>query len=179
MYWYHLLVLCCVLALVESRIRYRPPYRSRGRRPPRMYRERELNTIENVFVEQRDKLEKFCAKATKAPTEMYGTDYYYLSYSIPEKTTATVKITKNFLHTMVLKDFKKIIEDVKILPDIVKIEDAVYTIDSQMLKITIPYRVPIGTAFHSNCGVVNKDVINVPLVKYPTFTYRLQEAIEN
>ncbi|CAH2266782.1 uncharacterized protein LOC120632117 [Pararge aegeria] len=178
---YRLLVLCAILNLAEPTWIKRHCHNKIHRNkicPETPNLETLLQIIEREFIEHGEKFQNFCTNTTPhLAREMYGTDNYYLTYSLPaEDTKVTVQIKHKFIHTTVAKkngNNEKIFEDVAILPDMVKPEDAVYVIQNKdLLKITIPYKVPFGKEVARDCGVINKNVIDVPAVVYPKFTYR-------
>lgn len=137
----------------------------------------ELQAIQNVLMLLEEKLQKYCKKSV-IPKELYGEDGYHLKYKLPEDVDlkVSVQIKNKLLHTLVTKKTDgnvTIIDHVKLLPDIVKPEDANWTLHAtDVLKIIIPYKVALGKEFVQGCGAVNEDVIDVPSVLYPKIIYK-------
>nr|XP_034832266.1 uncharacterized protein LOC117989069 [Maniola hyperantus] len=140
--------------------------------------ETQLQTIERDITKEDEKFAQFCIENSKIATELYGTDSYFLKYNLLEagNSKVTIQIAHKFIHTTVKEtngSNKILFEDVKVLPDIANARAATWTFhNNKDLKITIPYKVPLGTEYPKTCAVVNNNIIDVPAVLYPAFDYK-------
>lgn len=55
-------------------------------------------------------------------------------------------------------------KDVRLLPDILNLEEAKWSFESKLLKIFIPYKIAFGTNTVKDCGTLNRNIINVPVM---------------
>nr|XP_034831810.1 uncharacterized protein LOC117988737 [Maniola hyperantus] len=186
---FRLLVLCAVLTFVKpftSQCRNYPPFY--GDRCPGVTiinLENMMEPIEQVVIEQEERLVQYCRENSPAKIgQIYTTNNYYLIYDLIEARNSriTVRIKHIFLHitaTEKYDDQEIIFQDVKVLPDMLNTDAAQWTYkNEETLIIKIPYRVPLGTLSKS-CPVVNKYAIDVPHVPESEFDYNFQDWTQN
>lgn len=102
--------------------------------------------------------------------EVYDYEKYTLKYNVSEYKIAnvSVKISNRLISVNVKSedDNRKTLKDVRLLPDILNFEEASWIIDSDLLQIIIPYKIVFGQNIIKDCGNLNRNIIDVPLLNY-------------
>ncbi|XP_045449591.1 uncharacterized protein LOC123658190 [Melitaea cinxia] len=102
--------------------------------------------------------------------EVYDYEKYTLKYNISEYKNAnvSVKISNRLINVNVKNEDenRKALKDVRLLPDILNFEEANWIIESDLLEIIIPYKIVFGQNIIKDCGNLNRNIIDVPLLKY-------------
>lgn len=119
-------------------------------------------------------IRKFCEQnAGVTPTIQYGEEAYIIKYQLPtmNNLTISVKAANSLLMTEVKEqgDFKGF-QDVRVLPEILNLQNGSWFIEQSNLKIMLPYKVPLNTEFTAVCETDSNEV-NIPGL-LPSFKLR-------
>lgn len=121
-------------------------------------------------------LKNICAATSKIqPFIAYQDDGCILKYPVSSTdVNVDIQITNTVLKTSVTNknDGQEVLTDVRVLPDILNFSEASWSFLNGNLIILIPYNVPLNSEFRASCGVVNNNVISVPLIVAPKFQFR-------
>lgn len=102
--------------------------------------------------------------------EVYDYEKYTLKYNVSEYKIAnvSVKISNRLINVNVKSEDenRKSLKDVRLLPDILNFEEASWIIDSGLLHTIIPYKIVFGQNIIKDCGNLNRNNIDVPLLNY-------------
>ncbi|XP_045777291.1 uncharacterized protein LOC123875483 [Maniola jurtina] len=171
---YRLLCFLAILTFVSAHCRWEnnkrvcPWTRKHPRRFHRHHIESEsiIEDIKKKFIESEIKLQELCNKNENVIVkEKYDIDTYTLEYTLEEteNLNITVQIFHRLIQTTVMKNDTNalVFEDLKVLPGVVKLEDAAWKLKDKDLKIRIPYKVPFGKEATMVCEAINTGVINV------------------
>lgn len=121
-------------------------------------------------------IKNLCAATSKVqPFITYQDDGCILKYPVSSTdVNVDIQITDTVLKTSVTNknDGQEVFTDVRVLPDILNFSEASWWLLNGNLIILIPYKVPLNSEFRASCGIVNSNVISVPLVAALKFEYR-------
>ncbi|CAH2102095.1 unnamed protein product [Euphydryas editha] len=134
---------------------------------PRNY----FSEISQKYMDFEESLLNYCkSNGNIGVTEVYGSDKYILKYDIPEyeHSNITVNIFNRLLSINAEKKDKdgknQVFQNVRLLPDILDFEAANWNFESKLLKIFIPYKIELGINLLKDCGTLNRNIINVPIM---------------
>lgn len=153
------------------RIKNQPHWKYRNVDRSRNLPENDLSNIGQKLIDLEESLQSYCKNnGNHSVTEVYGSDNYILKYDIPEYEHSNITIT---IYARLLevnaekldKDGKKeVFKDMRLLPDILNLEEAKWNFESKLLKIFIPYKILFVTNTDKDCGTLNRNIINVPVM---------------
>ncbi|XP_050345828.1 hydrogenase maturation factor HypB-like [Nymphalis io] len=138
--------------------------------------------VVNKYVEADTSFKNFCYNYSQvSPLITYGRNACVFKYLLPGNGVfkVEVRIMKQILGVSVMAltgDSKtNLFKDMRVLPDILNINQADWSVSKRHLKITIPYKVPLMTEFSAECDIFNNDIIIVPSKSVSKFEYRMGE----
>lgn len=120
----------------------------------------------NVILADRE-VHHGCGATTTNPIhELVGSDSYVLKYTLPEFTGATfnIRIKHRVIYFYAYKANGLSFRDVRILPQIVRTQDAQWFMEDGIVNVLFNYKSPIKTATAKLCReYVDEAILSVPM----------------
>lgn len=180
---YRLLLIFAIISLSNGhlcqkktpswKIKNQPHWKYRNVDRSRNLPENDLSNIGQKLIDLEESLQSYCknnGNNNNSVTEVYGSNNYILKYGIPEYENSNITITiyARLLEVNAKKldknGKKEVFKDVRLLPDILNLEEAKWSFESKLLKIFIPYKIVFGTNTVRDCGTLNRNIIKVPVM---------------
>ncbi|CAG4958631.1 unnamed protein product [Parnassius apollo] len=111
-----------------------------------------------------------CAKSTYHRTQVIqGLNFYELKYYLQEfdENSITVKIKYRVLYVTAKKLGTDSFKDLRILPDSLKMTDATWYFEGDVLRVLIPYKNQLKTEVTLTCGDSDHDSSDMTLIDVP------------
>lgn len=104
----------------------------------------------------------YCINNTNSVQEIFENGAYVLIYSPGFATTEVNVQVKHRIINTIIKGNGKEFKDIRLLPNILNIQDAGWNAEDQKVKVVIPYKMKLNVITSSTCEAVNKNTIILP-----------------
>ncbi|CAG4953762.1 unnamed protein product [Colias eurytheme] len=128
-----------------------------------------FDVIGEEAIEGDESYQDYCKTSSNIAQEMYGQDGYILKYRLPgfDEKMITVRLKHRAVFVKAVKS-TEVFEDVKLLSDILKVENAKWYLDGDFLVVSVPYKIVMGIETAVPCGNnINREIQNVAQVAAP------------
>ncbi|XP_038220886.1 uncharacterized protein LOC119838830 [Zerene cesonia] len=122
-----------------------------------------FDMIADKVIESDEAYQEYCKTHSNIAQEMFGPDGYTLKYKLPgfDERSMSVQIKHRVVFVKAAKS-TEVFQDVKVLSDILKMDDAKWYHEDDFLVVTVPYKIAIGVETTGPCGEnINREVQNV------------------
>ncbi|CAG4953758.1 unnamed protein product [Colias eurytheme] len=129
----------------------------------------QFDMIANNVIQCDESYQEYCKTHPNVALETYGPDDYTLKYKLPgfDEKSMSVQIKHRVVSVKATKGTEEF-QDVKVLSDILKMENAKWYHEDDYLVVSVPYKVAIGTETTIPCGDnINKEIQNVVQIEPP------------